>query len=184
MTTSIDEIQARARARRRGRKVRRSSVAAAAIIAAAAVTGGALSHDGRSTSDSLAAWTVVSKPNGIVTVAIRDLRDPAGLQQALRKRGVTARVQFAARGSMMTGCDIEVQTPAGARLESTFRQVFLQVPGASHGQILLYINPKAVPKTAEIGIGALSGNGLTLDLLNLAGKCLQGSQPASIGIRK
>jgi hypothetical protein len=36
----------------------------------------------------LAAWTVVQQPGGIIHVTIRELRDPAGLQAALRADGV------------------------------------------------------------------------------------------------
>jgi len=42
----------------------------------------------------LAAWTVVKHGDGTVTVTIRQLRDPAGLQRRLRADGIPASVTF------------------------------------------------------------------------------------------
>jgi len=43
---------------------------------------------------TLAAWTVNTGPGGTVTVTIRALRDPAGLQARLRMDGIPASVTF------------------------------------------------------------------------------------------
>jgi hypothetical protein len=43
---------------------------------------------------TLVAWTVTKRPDGGVAVMVRDLRDPAGLQRALRADGVPARVTY------------------------------------------------------------------------------------------
>jgi hypothetical protein len=42
----------------------------------------------------LAAWSVVKQPGGDVTVTIRELYDPGGLQRELRADGVPAAVTF------------------------------------------------------------------------------------------
>ncbi|HEV2376601.1 MAG TPA: hypothetical protein VGS19_31050 [Streptosporangiaceae bacterium] len=47
---------------------------------------------------SLAVWTVTTEPSGTVAVSIRDLRNPAGLQRALRAHGVPATVRSTAAG--------------------------------------------------------------------------------------
>ena len=48
----------------------------------------------RSARAQLAAWTVVRQADGTVSVTIRELRDPAGLQRKLRADGVPASVTF------------------------------------------------------------------------------------------
>ena len=69
------------------------ALAAGAAVAVAALlpAGHPGSHQPRV---QLAAWTVVQQPGGIIHVTIRELRDPAGLQAALRADGVPASVSF------------------------------------------------------------------------------------------
>ncbi|HET7248170.1 MAG TPA: hypothetical protein VFJ07_25410 [Streptosporangiaceae bacterium] len=43
---------------------------------------------------TLAAWSVVKEPHGLLKVTIRQLRDPAGLQRTLAADGVAANVRF------------------------------------------------------------------------------------------
>ncbi len=52
----------------------------------------ALVPAGRQPTVQLAAWTVVREADGNVTVSIRELKDPAGLQSTLRADGVPASV--------------------------------------------------------------------------------------------
>jgi hypothetical protein len=42
----------------------------------------------------VAAWAVARAPGGVIHVSVRELRDPAGLQAALRADGVAASVSF------------------------------------------------------------------------------------------
>ena len=90
---SIPASEIIARARRR--RVRRrqipimTGVLALAAGAAVAVTALPASHPA---SPQLAAWAVVHQPGGIIHVTVRELRDPAGLQAALRGGGVPAGV--------------------------------------------------------------------------------------------
>jgi hypothetical protein len=176
MTRPVDLVVARGRAVRRRR--RGVSGAVAAVTAAVAAVLLAVVPGGQPASVTLAAWTVVTEPNGTVAVTIHDLRDPAGLQRALRAHGVPAIVRFHQAGSLMPGCII----PGGSQLSSVYRRVFLQQPAGSRGAPLLRIDPAAVPKSAEIGIDAVSGNGFGIALLTRHGRCLPPSRPAPVGI--
>lgn len=102
----VAAILARGRARRRRRIIPTATgtlaVAAGATLAVTALTPG--SHDPahraahaatRQPTVQLAAWTVTRLANGNITVSVRDLGDPAGLQQTLRSDGVPASVTFA-----------------------------------------------------------------------------------------
>lgn len=81
-------------ARARRRRLRQGLVAAAAAVIAAAVAASALLPGNGSSPARLAAWTVTTRPGGQITVTIRELRDPAGLQRQLRADGVPATVRF------------------------------------------------------------------------------------------
>jgi hypothetical protein len=97
----------RLRARRRAAGV--TGVACAAAVAAGAGAGlaGALAASPATSPavfhtpspatgapDRLAAWTVTRTPDGIVTILVRQLSDPAGLQRTLRADGVPINVRF------------------------------------------------------------------------------------------
>ena len=49
---------------------------------------------------TLAAWTVTKGPGSTVTIMVRQLRDPAGLQRTLRNDGIPAAVAF--QGGMLS----------------------------------------------------------------------------------
>ena len=97
MATPLDTIVRQGRARRRRRRL--TGLAGAAVVAVGTVlavtallpASHPASHQPRA---QLAAWTVVTQPGGIIHVTIRELRDPAGLQAALRADGVPASVSF------------------------------------------------------------------------------------------
>jgi len=90
MTRPARAIIARARRRRLRQGL---AAAAAAVIAAVAVPALVPGSHGASPA-RLAAWTVTSRPGGRITVTIRELRDPVGLQRQLRADGVPATVRF------------------------------------------------------------------------------------------
>jgi hypothetical protein len=97
MTTPLDTIARHGRARRRRHRL--TGLAGAAVAAAgAAVAVTALLPTSHLASHlprvQLAAWTVVQQPGGIISVSLRELHDPAGLQAALRADGVPASVSF------------------------------------------------------------------------------------------
>lgn len=78
------------------------AVAAAAAIAVPLLSGSAATGPGTAAGNGvrLAAWTVSLKPDGLVIVQVNQLKDPAGLQRALRAQGVPAAVRFQAAGKM------------------------------------------------------------------------------------
>jgi hypothetical protein len=92
---------------RRGRRLRvrrrlawLGGAVGAAVVAAAVVpliAGGATTAGHRA---QLAAWTVSAAPHGLVVVTVSQLKDPAGLQRALRAVGIPAAVRFQAAGTM------------------------------------------------------------------------------------
>ena len=100
---------------RRGRKLRArrrmAGIAAAVVVlaggaalATALLPGGApypvtsgphpAASGTRPGSAQLTAWTVTKGPGDTVTILIRELRDPAGMQRTLRADGVPAHVAF------------------------------------------------------------------------------------------
>jgi hypothetical protein len=180
MATPVEAVVTRGRAvRRRRRRLQGVAGAAAAVTAGVVSILLAVFPGGQAAAPvTLAAWTVVTEPNGTVAISIHDLRDPLGLQRALRAHGVAAIVRFHRAGSLMPGCVI----PGGSRLESTYRRVFVQRPAGSRSQALLYVDPAAVPKAAEIGIDAARGNGFGIELLTKHGRCLPPSTPSAVSI--
>ena len=122
-------------ARARRRRLRQSlAAAAAAVIAAVAVPALVPGSHGASPA-RLAAWTVTSRPGGRITVTIRELRDPVGLQRQLRADGVPATVRF-------TG-----QTPAGA---CTTRCPPSRASGCRPGSSPRPAAPAATPRSPSI----------------------------------
>jgi hypothetical protein len=82
-------------------------------------------HPAGSQSAKLTAWTVTKNPDGLVTVNLRELRDPAGLQRTLAADGVPASVVFQSRnfngttGYVPPACQAPNLTPeANAHLQA------------------------------------------------------------------
>ena len=71
------------------------------------------------TTAKLAAWTVTRHDGGTITITIRELRDPAGLQARLRADGVPASVSFSLPPP---ACQLD-NVPRG-----TLRAVFIPLP--------------------------------------------------------
>ncbi len=96
-TTGLEQIVRRGRAIRARRRIPglagTPAVAAGAILAVAALTPAGHQADHQATAQ-LAAWTVTKLADGNVSVTIRELKDPAGLQSTLRADGVPASVTF------------------------------------------------------------------------------------------
>lgn len=97
MTTPLDTIVWHGRARRRRHRL--TGLAGAAVVAVGAVLAVtallAASHPAsHQPRVQLAAWAVTRQAGGIIQVTLRELRDPAGLQAALRADGVPASVSF------------------------------------------------------------------------------------------
>lgn len=94
---------------RRGRLALAGAVAAAA--AGAAVLLPALGTGHGPGSFSTAAWAVQRNPDGTVTLTVRDISDPAGLQRALSEAGVRARVASPPMKVARTGTGQRVYYP-------------------------------------------------------------------------
>lgn len=71
-----------------------AAAAVAAVVALALTTGSPAGQRGGQGGVTLAAWSVIKEPHGLLKVTIRQLRDPAGLQQTLHADGVAAKVRF------------------------------------------------------------------------------------------
>jgi hypothetical protein len=106
----LEMIMARGRARRHRRRLIPGVTGTLAVAAGAALAVTTLapsSHRatppaGPQPAAHLAAWTVTELVGGNVSVTIRQLTDPAGLQSALRADGVPASVTFA--GQLNPAC--------------------------------------------------------------------------------
>jgi hypothetical protein len=101
----LETIMARGSARRHRRRLIPGMTGTLAVAAGAALAVTALapashqatSQAGRQPAARLAAWTVTRLAGGDISVTIRQLKDPAGLQGALRADGVPASVTFASQ---------------------------------------------------------------------------------------
>jgi hypothetical protein len=144
MTTPVEQIINRGytvRARRRipGLAGVLAVVAAAAFAVIALPASHPASHQ---PGVQLAAWTVVKQADGTVSVTIRELRDPAGLQSRLRADGVPASVNFS--GHRNLSCQ---RYTAGIAL---INRVFtVQSAG---GFPVMVIHPSALPSGAGVEI--------------------------------
>lgn len=91
----VEAIMARGRARRHRRLISgvtgTAAVAAGATLAVTALTPASHPAD-RQPAAQLAAWTVTRLADGNISVTIRELTDPAGLQSILRADGVPASI--------------------------------------------------------------------------------------------
>jgi hypothetical protein len=158
--TPVAQIIRRGRAVRARRRI--PAVAGALAVAAAtalAVTAllpsghpGLLSpgHPGRHPAGvRLAAWTVTRHANGDIDVTINQLKDPAGLQAALRADGLPVTVTFSGRLELSPSCQ-----PYQTATLTTLTAV-AQIRGDS-----LVIDPSALPSGTGLAIFDQPGAGL------------------------
>jgi hypothetical protein len=159
---------------RRGRRLRarRRMAGIAGLACIAAISGGALTAielapggadqpadaQGQGTTaphDRLTAWTVTRGPGGTVTVLVRELGDPAGLQRALRADGVPAHVAF--QGGTLSDdpplpracANVGLSDVANAQLQGKI------IAPSRHGgmrTIALTINAAAIPKNIGLNL--------------------------------
>jgi len=146
MTTPVEQIIVRGRALRARRRIPGLAAGALAVAAAAALAVTALlpaSHrPGPQPPAQLAAWTVTKQADGTITVTVRQLRDPQGLQRRLRADGVPASVTFF--GHEPRACQRYPRMSAALMAE-----VF-----GGHGPPLV-IHPKALPHGVGIQLNPL-----------------------------
>jgi hypothetical protein len=148
MHTPVEEILARAGARRRRRLSAMAGAGAAAGVAltvsvvAVSGSGGSRSAD-RPATAQLVAFTVASGPNGSTALTLRKgaqyRLDPDGLRQALAEHGIRAVVNV---GKM---CDT---TPEPKMLDQVISSRRL-----ADGSVFTTFDPGAMPAGSEISIG-------------------------------
>jgi hypothetical protein len=159
MTTPADAIVREGRARRRRHALTglTGATVAAAGTAFAVTALAAPGHPaGQSGSPArhpvtarLAAWTVARQANGDITITVRQLSDPAGLQSTLRADGVPASVTWVA--SPDPSCRRYPMTQA------LFTSVYQAQKVTGAGTTVLTINPSALPSGAGVWLGAAFG---------------------------
>jgi hypothetical protein len=147
MTTPLETIAGRGRALRRRRRlpVLAGTVAAAAAAITLAIS--ALLPATGPVPATLAAWTVTRAPDGTVTVTVRELRDPAGLQATLRADGVPASVWYVDRPN--PACRVPT-VPVGGALDRVY-----SFPASAQRQDVIVIHPAALPPGTGVALGAM-----------------------------
>jgi hypothetical protein len=177
----------------RGRRFARPALIAAAAAATAAAVALALlpghtparTHHGGQGSPALTAWTVTDLHHGVLHVTIRELRDPAGLRQALRADGVPANVKFLRHDFTATtstrglpkGClNPRMSNRANAELQAKIMPMHPMPAGG----VAVNIRPAAIPHGIGLYLKAWaaspathSGPALTLqiDLVQATPQC-------------
>jgi hypothetical protein len=146
MRVPAEQIVSRSRVIRSRRRIPAMAgglaVAAGALAITVTAVSGQASH---APAAQLAAWTVTRQANGDITVTVRELRDPAGLQRTLRAEGVPASVTFA--GQQNPACQ---GYPAGGD-QSQRRQLLGRVATLPAGRVyVLVIHPQALPSGAGL----------------------------------
>ncbi len=141
MTTPLDQIISRGRSVRARRRLPgvAGALAAAASVAVATVALVPSGNPAARQEARLTAWTV-TKAHGNVTVTLRELRDPARLQAAMRADGVPAYIAFA--GPVPARC--QVYQASQATLHAIYQ--IHQGNGTAH----IVIDPAAIPRGAGL----------------------------------
>lgn len=153
MNIPVEQIISRGRTVRARRRIPgMAGVLALAAVASFAVTAllPASHQAGHRPSAQLAAWTVAKQADGTVYVTIRELNDPAGLQNKLRADGIPASVIF---GSPPNAKPNPCQSYGGGPelLQKVF--TFLAPPGPPQGHsTAMAIHPSALPGGAGVQI--------------------------------
>ena len=152
MDPPVEQIISRGRAVRAQRRVPRVAAALGAAAAAAVAVTVALPacHPGSAPSAQLAAWTVAGQADGSIKVTIRELRDPAGLQQRLRADGVPASITFS--GQQNPACQ---GYPGGGSQSQRRQRLGSVVTAPATGRDVMVIHPAALPSGAGLQINAL-----------------------------
>jgi hypothetical protein len=121
-----------------------AAVAAGLALAVAALVPGS---GGSTGTARLTAWTVTRYPGGDISVTIRQLRDPAGLQARLRADGIPASVTFASQQNpacrSYPGGTPEQAMQGTPLLDRVFPRTYRDSPG-------LPAHPERVPKTKSV----------------------------------
>jgi hypothetical protein len=144
MTTPVEQIINRGHAIRARRRIP-GLAGALAVVAGAALLVTVLLPSSHQPSAQLAAWTVSKQGDGNISVTIRQLLDPAGLQTKLRADGVLASVTF-----------VDNQNPSCRPYpasQTLWNSVFLPPPAGAR-YIVIVIRPSALPSGVGVQIGS------------------------------
>jgi hypothetical protein len=162
--TPVDQIVRRSRTVRTRRRI--PALAGALVVTAAGAIAMTMlladhqpSHPGTA---QLTAWTVTKHADGTISVTIRELRDPAGLQHTLRADGLPTSVTFF--GQQNPAC-VPYPHRRGQSRSETRRMTIIKGlftgryssgtivrPAASGGGLI--IDPSALPSGVGLQIGA------------------------------
>jgi hypothetical protein len=160
--TPVEQIVSRGRAVRARRRVTglagAVALAAAAALAVTTLLPGGPQASPRPPAAQLAAWTVTRQADGSIRVTIRELRNPAGLQNKLRADGVPASVTLLGRQN--PSCQ---RYPASRALaHKVFSRTLELIPPPRQGPpagtplsrigviVVMLIHPSALPRGAGV----------------------------------
>jgi hypothetical protein len=172
MTTPVGQVISRGHAVRVRRRIRGAAGALAMVTGVAVLAVTALSpasHQRRpQPSAQLAAWTVIKQSDGNIDVTIRQLSDPAGLQNTLRGDGVPAVVDF--NGQPPPECQ------PYPMISRALASRIVQPPRSDvrTGGTVLIIDPSALPGGAGVQIGTTVSPGhihVNIDLVYASPQC-------------
>ncbi len=158
MPVPVDRILSRSRVIRARRRMT-SAAAGAAMAAVAALAVAALLPSARQPGQppgpqpshpQLAAWTVARQADGDIAVTIREWRDPAGLQAALRADGLRAVVA----PPVNPACRPYTASPAVMKAIVHVHMPLVPVGDLKKGAVLLVIDPSAIPRGAGLSFFA------------------------------
>jgi hypothetical protein len=167
------EIIARARRQRARRRLISGMTGGMALAAGAAVAVTALpaSHPASPQPRvQLAAWTVAHKPGGLIHVTIRQLRDQAGLQAALRADGVPASVSFG--NGQQTAC----RSYPGGGLRTSANQALISSVFPEPG---VNIRPSALPGGTGVLLAFSQNSKHGVPFIAIEVAVVQASQPCT-----
>jgi hypothetical protein len=163
LATPVEQIARRSRAVRTRRRIPALAgvLAVAAGAAIAVITLVPAGHQpSHPVTAQLAAWTVTKQADGSVTVTLRQMKDPAGLQRTLRADGVPASVTFF--GQQNQACLPYPYHPGQNRSEIVRQTMIRGLPnGTGPSDTIvrpapggLVIEPTALPRGVGLQIGA------------------------------
>ena len=158
-----------------------AAAGAAAAVALALVAPAVPAHHG-GRGATLAAWSVTTERHGLITVTIRQLRDPGGLWQTLREHGVPANVQFLNHAFIPTTSPRAIPRSCRAprmsdEANAKLQEKIMPAPGLQGG-IAVTIRPSAIPHGIGLYLnawaaspGANGGLSLQIDLVQANPQC-------------
>ncbi|HEY1915101.1 MAG TPA: hypothetical protein VGH27_05940 [Streptosporangiaceae bacterium] len=144
------------------------AITAAAAGAAAVITLLPASHQpARPATAQLTAWTVTRQPGGSISITIRELRDPGGLQRTLRGDGIPAAVTFL--NQQNPACQPYPYRPGQSRGPDRWTTILQIRPDGRKTQVIV-LRPAGpgkgliiVPSTLPVGAGVQIGAGPARD---------------------